>query len=74
VPAVADAVLTLRCHSCSHGVGTSTTALHIVALFKPAAAGRLAQAHTGEVRRRCQACGWVNVFHPEPVRARIEVK
>lgn len=74
MPAVADAVITLRCHSCSHGVGTSTTALHIVALFKPAAAGRLAAGHAGEVRRRCQGCGWVNVFHPDTAQRGIEIK
>lgn len=50
------------------------TALHIVALFKPAAAGRLAPGHVGEVRRRCQGCGWVNVFHPETNRPGVEVK
>lgn len=68
--------LTLRCHRCSHAVGTSAVALRIVGLFKPSLAGRLSVARTDEQRKRCPSCGWVNVFHPETRRGNevIEVK
>lgn len=54
----------LRCHSCSHRIGTAEAAVRLVALFKASLFGRVPAAHTGEVRKRCQSCGWVNVFHP----------
>ncbi len=41
--------------------------LELVAMVKPSRAGRLTNAHTAEVRKRCRHCGWVNVFHPERV-------
>lgn len=66
--------LTLRCHRCSHAVGTALVALRIVAIFKPSLAGRLQPGHLDERRERCPSCGWVNVFHPETRRERIEVK
>jgi hypothetical protein len=74
VVAAVPSALTLRCHRCSHAVGTSALAVRIVALFKPSLAGRLAPGHTAERRERCASCGWVNVFHPETRREPIEVK
>lgn len=70
----APVTVTLRCHRCSHAVGTSAAVLRIVGLFKPSLVGRLSPAHTAEVRKRCPSCGWVNVFHPETRREAIEVK
>jgi hypothetical protein len=74
VTVAVPAALTLRCHRCSHAVGTSALALRIVALFKPSRAGRLAPGHEQERRERCADCGWVNVFHPETRRGSVEVK
>lgn len=70
----ATSVLTLRCHSCSHAVGTSVLPLRLAALFKPSLVGRLTRSHTDEQRVRCGSCGWVNVFHPAKSSERIELK
>jgi hypothetical protein len=64
----------LRCHRCSHAVGTTAMAVRLVAIFKPSLAGRLEPGHTAERRERCASCGWVNVFHPETRREPVEVK
>jgi hypothetical protein len=55
---------TLRCHSCSHAVGTAPQLMKIAALFKASSVGRLRRAHAREIKRRCDSCGFVNVFHP----------
>lgn len=63
---VADAPtqFTLRCHSCSHAIGTVAALLELSALFKPSRMGRISRTHPKELRVRCKSCGWVNVFHP----------
>lgn len=43
--------------------------VRIVALFKPSLVGRMPHSHGAEVRKRCQSCGWVNVFHPHKANA-----
>lgn len=55
---------TLRCHSCSHSVGKTAIAMRLAGVFKASLIGRVPPSHSGEVRKRCGACGWVNIFHP----------
>ena len=33
-------------------------------VFDPRKVGRITRTHANEIRRRCRACGWINVFHP----------
>jgi hypothetical protein len=70
----ASTPVTLRCHSCSHAVGTSAITMKLVGLFKPSQTGRVARSHTHEQRKRCDSCGWVNVFHPLRSGEVIELK
>lgn len=80
--AVASQGIELRCHHCSHSVGTSAVAMRMVAMFKrslleriPAARERAVRLH--EVRRLCEHCGWINIFHPLTERGEwrtVEVK
>lgn len=70
----AEATFTLRCHSCSHAMGIVPSPMRLVAMFKASIAVRIASAHPEEVRRRCNSCGWVNVFYPPEARQRVEIK
>lgn len=59
----------LRCHRCSKFLALAAEHVRIVALFKPSFFGRvffglLPGMRGAEVRKRCESCGWVNVFHP----------
>lgn len=71
--AVADAI-TLRCHSCSHAVGTSAVPMRLAGLFKPSLMARVGRTNADEIRKRCNSCGWVNVFHPVRTGEVIELK
>lgn len=68
----------LRCHWCSHRLGFTTAVSRCVALFKASVFGRVAPAHSNEIRKRCSSCGMVNVFHPATSAERdwraVEVK
>jgi hypothetical protein len=66
--------VTLRCHHCSHAVGTAPQLMKIAALFKASSVGRLRRAHAREIKRRCDSCGFVNVFHPVASGETIELK
>lgn len=57
----------LRCHSCSHAIGSIADGMELVAIFKPKVAGTLNRARNDEKRLRCRHCGWMNVFHPQRV-------
>jgi hypothetical protein len=48
--------------------------MRMVAMFKASYVGRLPRAHTQEIKRRCDACGFVNVFHPVNTTDVIELK
>lgn len=54
----------LRCHSCSHVIGTTEATARLAAIFRPSEFGEIRVARPDEIRRRCRSCGWVNVFHP----------
>jgi phage FluMu protein Com len=61
--------ITLRCHHCSHSVGTSAVPMKFVAMFKASLFERMPAAREGivrlhEVRKKCDHCGWINIFHP----------
>lgn len=43
-------------------LGAVVEQVRIVALFRTSAFGRVPSLHGGEIRKRCQSCGWVNVF------------
>lgn len=67
----------LRCHSCSHSVGVTAEPVRIAGLFKASLMGKVARAHALEIRKRCNSCGWVNIFVPTLVaqhRMAIETK
>jgi uncharacterized protein (DUF1697 family) len=48
--------------------------MKIAALFKASSVGRLRRAHAREIKRRCDSCGFVNVFHPVASGEMIELK
>jgi hypothetical protein len=65
---------TLRCHSCSHAVGTAATPMRLAGLFKASLMGRIPRFSAEEIRRRCNSCGFVNVFLPARAGEVIELK
>ena len=69
--ATARPAIVLRCHHCSHSVGTSAAPMRFVGMFKASLFERMPAARAGvvrlhEVRKKCTHCGWINVFHPQP--------
>ena len=52
----------LRCRSCSHSLGNTPAPVALVALLSTDV--QLGRTHPDEVRRRCHACTWINVFQP----------
>lgn len=54
----------LRCHRCSMSLGNGAAPVTLVALFRAPRDVQFPRTHPDEVRRRCQSCGWINIFQP----------
>jgi hypothetical protein len=50
--------------------------MRLVGVFRASMMAGIAPAHKDEVRKKCQSCKWVNIFHPVAAHSwrDIEVK